>query len=264
MIAHALDQIERNGYAVVQASDVGPLARLRNALFAEARRLCGADSNDPDAFMNGFHKRNLRGPELNDFRLKLIREMNEKTDCGGAIFDAFRGALIELVGPDIAVQKSCNLVIQQPGDEDVSPIHRDSPPNSPFEIVLWIPLVNCYGTKGMSVLDVGATQEVVADIAKSGATDADAAYAKAGRLGSKIEADFGSALFFWAGLMHVIPVNSEFETRWSLNIRYKNLFSPYGEKKLPDFFRILQTSALTKLAFDRDRRALGLDSNSNG
>ena len=34
---------------------------------------------------------------------------------------------------------------------------------------------------------------------------------------------FGQMLIFWTNNYHYIPVNKENQTRWSLNIRYKNL-----------------------------------------
>jgi len=247
-----LNEFRETGFAIAHADALDKLELIRRTLFEEAGNLCDA-GDDAAAFMNEFHKREMSGAELNDFRMAMIRGFNERLDAGEVIFDAFQDSLLRLVGPDVAVQKSCNIVIQQPGDIDVSPIHRDAPPNSPFEVVLWIPLVDCYGTKGLSLLDRKGTNEVIADLRVAGKDGADKVYEKARRIGHRIEASFGTACFFWTGLMHVIPVNEEVETRWSLNIRYKNLFSPQGAKRLPDFFRILRLSPLADLAIKSER-----------
>ena len=51
------------------------------------------------------------------------------------------------------VQKTINIVIQPPKDQNPTIPHRDAPPNSFYEIVLWIPLTDCYETKSMYVID---------------------------------------------------------------------------------------------------------------
>lgn len=253
-----LETFRNDGFAVVPASVPDALDRLRTALFEEAKGLVGADADDPTAFLDRFHERALAGSALNDFRLALIRAFNERVDAGGLIYEAYREPLMNLVGPDVAAQKSCNVVIQQPGDIDVSPVHRDSPPNSPFEVVVWIPLTRCYGTKGITILDRAQTDEILAELRADGTEDADRANARALEIGRTCEVDYGQACFFWTGLIHAIPVNRESETRWSLNIRYKNVFSPYGEKGLPDFFRILSLSPVADLAIEDERKRQGL------
>jgi hypothetical protein len=37
-------------------------------------------------------------------------------------------------------------------------------------------------------------------------------------------------------LPHGNIVNKELETRWSMNCRFKSIFSPYGDKKIGEFF----------------------------
>ena len=38
-------------------------------------------------------------------------------------------------------------------------------------------------------------------------------------------------IIFWTGIYHYAVMNTK-NTRWSINLRYKNLFSPYGMKGL--------------------------------
>ncbi|MBI1778596.1 MAG: hypothetical protein HYR63_24920 [Proteobacteria bacterium] len=247
--AEGLESMRRKGYAVVLAEDLAPLRHIRDLVVAQASARLGVTAKDAEGFLNRFHEHGLRDVEMNEFRVNLIQSLSTGTKVGEDIWQAFRTMLIGLVGPDVLVQKATNLVIQQPGNSDGTPIHRDAPPNSAFEVVVWLPLVDCYGTKGMRVLDIAETQRGVdlqlADVKSQRALE-DYVWSH----GENPAVPFGAALFFWTGLIHAVPANSEAETRWSLNIRYKNLFSPFGTKAMPEHFRILELSPLTRIAMD--------------
>ena len=43
-------------------------------------------------------------------------------------------------------------------------------------------------------------------------------------------------------------VNKEKETRWSMNCRFKGIFTPYGDKKLGEFFEPISLKAASKFA----------------
>ena len=52
-----------------------------------------------------------------------------------------------------------------------------------------------------------------------------------------LEINYGNVLLFNNGsLPHGNRVNLELETRWSMNCRFKAIFSPYWDKKLGSFF----------------------------
>ena len=246
------------GYFVVQATDMKPLETLRNILFEEARKLSGNKGDaDIETYFNFFHKLGLEDSELNDFRMSLIKNFNKRADIGKLVWETFHEPLQSLLGPDVAIQKSTNLVIHQPNDPSVPPVHRDAPPSSSFEIVIWVPLVHCFGTKSMYVLDRKQTTDIFNKLGTDGNFEETVS---ATMQGKTIEMGFGSAVLFWAGLIHAIPINRETETRWSLNIRIKNMFSPYGAKGLPDFFEILQLSPLTRWAIEAEKQEQKKDS----
>lgn len=240
------------GYEIVPAEKMEPLIALREKVFRKARELVDGNGQDAESFLNAFHRRGLEGARLNDVRVRLVDYCTTNLGAGRAIFEAFRGYFLSLLGPDIVVQKTTNLVIQQPGDRDQVPTHRDSPLNSPFEIVVWIPLVDVYGTKGMHVLDRKRSAEAVKLLSKPEPSYGEySLFAK--KHGIELDMPFGSALFFWPGLVHGCWVNREKETRWSLNIRYKQLFSPYYSKGPGDFFEVFQISPLTRTALDFEK-----------
>lgn len=249
-MADPIEHFASDGYAVVEAVDRRALDCVRTALIASCPGLQGDDS---DAKLNRFHERGIEGAALNDYRLGVYRRFNSQVDAGKLIWQAFRDQLLRLVGPDVAVQQRVNLVIQPPSDSNQSPVHRDAPPNSLFEVVVWLPLVDCYGTKGMRVLNRSDTDAALRFLEGQSA-DYEAFTKFAMSHGEAVSVPYGSALLFWTRCVHAIPVNTESETRWSLNLRYKSVFTPYGTKGLPDYFRILELSPLSRLAIEEERQ----------
>ncbi len=245
------------GYAVTPAADLAPLTRLRHQIFHIAQEIFDARSGNAEEFFNQFHQHGVTGARLNDLRLRLIERCTAEVDAGALIFEAFGPTVRGLLGPDLLVQKTTNLVIQQPHDPDPSELHRDAPSNSPYEVVVWVPLVDCHATKSLYILDrqkTAAAQELL----KAHNDDWAGFEAHCLAAGQGVDVPFGSALFFWTGLYHGSRVNQETETRWSVNLRYKGLFSPNGLKDPLEYFRLLSLSPLSQhgLAFHK-RQLLG-------
>ena len=246
MWEHA-ETFKNKGYAIVPAEDMQALNRLRGEIFQHAKSIFEYESDDIDNFFNNFHKLSITGTRLNELRVKLIREVTDAVDSGRLIYQAFRKTIIELLGPDLLVQKNTNLVIQQPNDPNPSELHRDAPANSPFEVVVWLPLVNTYKTKAMYVLDRKLTSEALAKLGPDGDRYTEfETFAK--EKGPNVDVPYGSGLFFWTGLLHGSRINSEQETRWSLNMRFKNMFSPNGDKEPFEFFKVFEMSPLAQIA----------------
>lgn len=247
-----------NGYVVIDG-DEAPLTKLRDVVFSEACDLLDLTEADAETFFNNFHKRKLNAGVLNDFRISLIKNVNEKVDVPGLIYESIRKPLSSLFGPDVATQKKANIVIHQPGDVNIPPVHRDSPPFSNFEVVAWVPLVHCFGTKAVPLLDRKKSAEgleLLFNPEDGGPEKLSEYFASEG---VSLDTDFGNVVVFWAGLLHGVPVNGEKETRWSFNVRYKNLFSPYGDGStgFTEDFRILEMSPLSRIGVDEERKLLG-------
>ena len=128
---------------------------MRSEIYEEIKNIFNIKETDIEKGLNNFHSyfKNQSPTSLNSKRIQLIKKINENIDITGRVFDIFEDNIIELVGPDILGQKNANLVIQVPEDQNPSEIHRDAPANSPYEIVIWVPLVDCYGTKTMFLVD---------------------------------------------------------------------------------------------------------------
>jgi|TARA_B110000211_G_C13955921_1_gene498297 sporadic carbohydrate cluster 2OG-Fe(II) oxygenase len=188
---------------------------------------------------------------FNDLRLEIISQMNKIPNLQEKLFNIFKPNLIELFGKDIAGQKNINLAIQRPYDKDRAPMHSDAPSNSLYEVVIWLPLVDCKKTMNMFFFPLNQTQKTKNFLLNEKTEDPEKFATKNGFLPKKV--NFGEFIIFWTKVYHYVPVNSENQTRWSLNFRYKNLFSPYSQKGYLDYFEPVNYSEITNLALSNEK-----------
>lgn len=184
------------------------------------------------------HK-NISIDKLNDFRMCAIKALNSYSWIEDAYFSLAKNALHELVGNELVMQRNINLSIQLPGDDSsLLPIHADVlQGDSPYEVVLWVPLVDCYNTKSMFF-----ARNQPATLAGKSLNDL---YAECDPY--FVDCEYGEALIFSQNWFHGNRVNETNETRWSLNCRFKSLFSPYADKKLGEFFEPIEIRPVTKM-----------------
>jgi len=244
----------KKGYDIFPVENLDRLDELKKKIFEKAKETVEYGGESEDEFFNKFHKYRLLGTELNDKRMEIIKYCTDNLEIGKSVFNILPNSILDCVGPDIVMQKTTNLVILQPGDPDIGVTHRDSPLNSPFEVVVWIPLVDVQKTMGMYVLDLEKSKKALRilknpDSGYKGYND----YAV--KEGENITVPYGHALLFWPGIVHGSHFNKEDNTRWSLNIRYKNLFSPCGSKGLGEFFELFRLSPIAKLAFEYEKES---------
>jgi sporadic carbohydrate cluster 2OG-Fe(II) oxygenase len=246
-----------NGYAVVQAEEFRALDELRREVYNQTKSIFSLHDKDPETGFNNLHKSisDLSPGEFNSRRVELIDKLTNECDASEMVFKAFERQILSLIGPDILAQKTCNLVIQPPRDPNPSEIHRDAPLNSPYEVVVWVPLVDCFSTKSMYILDEESTKKAFSFL-DSNPTDWLGFENYARSLAVNPSVPFGSALFFHTGMLHGSDINTENETRISLNIRYKNIFSPAGLKNQLQFFKILRSSPFTRMGARFETREL--------
>ena len=131
-----------------------------------------------------------------------------------------------------------------PFDDERPLLHKDTPLSSMHELVIWIPLVNCKGNMCMSMIPKNK-HDMIESLFKENDEVLFEKYAK--KYGVRKNIKVGDVLIFNANNFHYIPLNTTNLTRWSLNIRFKNLFTPYGQRNLLDYYEIINTSPLTKM-----------------
>lgn len=190
---------------------------------------------------------------LNEFRLTKIKDFNETSWARTNYYLLAKNVLHELVGNELAMQRNINLSIQQPGDDSsLLPIHADIlQGDSPYEVVLWVPLVDCHDSKSMFFCDkrVSDQQMHVLDSFEN----TQQLYETVKPYCKFIDVKYGEALIFSQNILHGNVVNKTNETRWSLNCRFKSLFSPYSDKKLGEFFEPIEIRPATKLGLSYAR-----------
>jgi sporadic carbohydrate cluster 2OG-Fe(II) oxygenase len=246
------EEFEQRGYCVVPASRPDTLTALRVHIRDVAFRLIGATAGDVDVDLNTLHKHFSTPDQATKFRLELTTAMVEHFDVGAAVFEAFGNYLPMLVGNDVLAQRVPNVVFQPPGDPHPTELHRDAPANSPYEVVVWLPLVDCFGTKSMYLLDRKSSAEALTAF-RSNPDGQRAFQSVLEERAVQLSVPYGSALLFWPALFHGSVVNTEGESRVSLNTRFKNLFAPLGMKDPFRYFSVLHTSPLTRMGMQFQR-----------
>jgi sporadic carbohydrate cluster 2OG-Fe(II) oxygenase len=220
------DEFLSNGIVKVPVENMELLAHIQ-------RFLC-----ENSEFANGYHLTN--DPlHLNEFRMKAIRHLNYLPSIRKDYYSLAKNALHTLVGNELVMQRNINLSIQLPNDDSsLLPIHADSlQGDSPYEVVLWVPLVDCYDSKSMFF-----TRKQPTTLAGKSLEDL---YNECEPY--FVDVKYGECLIFSQNWFHGNRVNETNETRWSLNCRFKSALSPYSDKKLGEFFEPITIRPATKL-----------------
>tara|TARA_Y100000389_G_scaffold14969_1_gene13220 strand:- start:644 stop:1414 length:771 start_codon:yes stop_codon:yes gene_type:complete len=243
-------KLKKNGFTIIQINKISMINMIRKQILQTIKKelkrsKINYSEKINDFFFNNFHKIKIDDATINRIRLNTIKEINKNNILIDKLYKVFSKEIKILLGGDIVGQKNVNLVIHRPKDKSVAPIHRDSPPNSPHEIVFWLPLVDCYGTKSMNLLNkkfTNGAEKILLNPNKN--YDVFENFFK--RRSNLIICDYGQVLLFQTPVFHYIPINSEKETRFSLNFRFKNLNTKYGSKTFPDYFKLIKLSKKPK------------------
>lgn len=200
---------------------------------------------------NDLHK-HISVSELNTVRLKLIKDMNLDKKFRQNLFLLAKKNLYEMVGNELAMQNNINLSIQFPNDESsLLPLHADTwSGDSPFETVIWLPLVNCYKTKSMFILNQKKYKKFTDIYKKNKVVNVSNLFKKLKNDLNFIKINYGNYLFFNQSLPHGNIVNRTNETRISINCRFKGLFTPYAQKKLGKFFSPLNIRPASQIGLN--------------
>jgi sporadic carbohydrate cluster 2OG-Fe(II) oxygenase len=201
--------------------------------------------------LNKIHKI-ISVEKLNNFRLGVIKKINKDKFLRYHYFNIAREYLYILVGNELMMQKNINLSIQLPNDNSsLLPIHSDVwSGDSPYEINLWIPLVNCYKTKAMYILEQKNYSSFKKKMNENKYYSSQDIFNLVKNKVRWLTVNYGEFLIFNQGLPHGNIVNIEKETRWSMNCRFKGIFSPYGDKKVGEFFMPITARAISEIGIN--------------
>lgn len=250
---------EKNGYSVIKA-DKKKLTAIRSII---QKTLCKKISYKPkdkfldqDYFFNNFHKL-VSKKQINEVRFAVYHMMNKGEKFSKLYYEAAKPYLDEILGNELAMQKKINLSIQMPNDKDsLLDMHSDIyAGESPFQVVVWIPLVNVYKTKAMFFTSPKVNKNLNDQVLNKNKLTVKQIYYKNKNKFWFINADFGDIVIFSPLILHGNTVNVTKETRFSLNCRFKSLMSPYdvtvkSHRNIPNFYRPLNIKPMTKIGFN--------------
>jgi sporadic carbohydrate cluster 2OG-Fe(II) oxygenase len=231
----------------IPAEDRAVLDRIRDHVATLAARYLKLPApKEPQHFLDTIHQ-HVKPDALNGLRLAVFDGLNGTDWARPCYFATARKALETIVGNELVMQLRLNLSIQLPDDEgSLLPLHADVlNGDSAFEVVLWIPLVDCRKTKSMFLLPPAAHARYHDRMAEFGTTEK--LYRAVENELEFIDIPYGNVLLFSQNLLHGNRVNRERETRWSMNCRFKGAFTPYADKKLGEFFEPITLRPATRL-----------------
>lgn len=233
----ATERFLEDGYIITDVEDMNSLAEIRAKVIALVADCIGEKIGPDRDVLNVLHEF-IDVENLNDVRVDLIQKINNDQWLVERYFKLVRLTLELLVGNELAMQRQVNLSIQLPGDaSSLLPVHADVwSGDSPFEVVVWLPLVDCYGTKSMFLLPPVYANTFHQQFSQYEGKSSEHLYRAIESDLVWIDIPYGKVLVFNQNLPHGNRVNEEAETRWSMNCRFKSIYSPYGDKKLGEFF----------------------------
>lgn len=239
------------GFVIRPVDDRDALDRMREEI---VRMACGfldvPFPKDLSEFLNHFEKI-CPVSKLNEVRLGTYRKMNAEPWFRPTYYHLAKSVIDRLVGNELAMQNRVNLSIQLPEDDSsLLPIHADAfGGETPYQVVEWLPLVDCFRTKSMFILPKPACERVYKDFAKYQGEGMDILFQDVKDEVVWCEVPYGHVLVFSPNQLHGGVVNQEPETRWSMNCRLTGLFTPYrgAEKKLGSFYLPITTRPVTRI-----------------
>jgi sporadic carbohydrate cluster 2OG-Fe(II) oxygenase len=240
-----------HGYVIRPVDERKALDALRREVTGLVAAQLGQDMpNDPDAFLNNIH-RYVAVPTLNPLRLAVYRAMNGKPWCRPTYFKLGRSYLEALVGNELAMQNRINLSIQMPDDDSsLLDIHADVfGGETPFQVVQWLPLVDCHDTKSMFILPRPKTEAIKPRLAELGENGMAELYRMVESDLIWLDVPYGTTLIFSPNCLHGNVVNRVPTTRWSMNCRFTGLFTPYTsyEKKIGSYYLPITTKPVSRI-----------------
>lgn len=250
-----------DGYVIRPSESRETLESLRSAIIKNANDWLVKDGQPaPIVELQQSHM-SIPSKRINDIRLSLFAQLNSLQQSRRMYFSLASDLLQRLVGNELAMQNKLNLSIQQPGDQtSVLELHSDVwAGDSPFQVVLWVPLTDTSGTNAMFLLPPEKSKEAYTR-ARAGElrsmAEIHVAYQDQFRA---IEVKFGDILVFDSNCLHGNQLNTTNVSRWSLNCRIASLMAPATtpERRLGSYYTPIMVRPATRMGL-RAIDALGL------
>lgn len=209
---------------------------------------------DLGVFLDKIHLQ-VEVEELNDLRVAVHSGINSQEWFRPTYFSLGKSLIEGLVGNELAMQNKVNVSVQMPQDDSSTlGIHSDSfSGETPFQVVLWVPLVDVHDTKAMYLLPPKYNRSFLPNFKSTWERGGvQSVHEEVGDHLQWIEVKYGEVLVFSPNLLHGNVVNQTEETRWSLNCRFTGLFTPYAssEKGLGGFYLPITTRITSRIGMN--------------
>ncbi len=246
------DQFEKEGFVIFDIKRTELIKEIDQILSSYIKKKIKIKKiSRINYVLNNFHKF-LQKKSLNKIRLDILKKINSSKLIKKLYYQVSKDLLDIIVGNELVMQKKINLSIQLPQDDSsLLAVHSDIwSGDSPYEVVVWIPLVNCFKTKSMYILKANKYKKFEKKFKFLSKKNSNYIFDSIKKDINWIKINKGQALIFNQALPHGNIVNKEKETRWSLNCRFKSLFSPYGDKKIAEFFQPITVRKMSELGMN--------------
>ena len=237
-----IQSLLKNGYIIINL-DNKYFNRISNLIKQQFKK------NNIKSNLQNLHK-NIELSEVNNLRMNLFKNINKNNVFKNDVYKSAEKFIEGCVGSEIC-SSDINFSIQMPKDNtSLLEMHTDFfSAESLYQINLWIPFMNVKKTQSMFIIDPNNSYKILKKIKSSKKINFDHISKKYIKYYKWLSLKRGQGLIFSPNCLHGNVVNKEQRTGVSINIRYKNIFSPYGsvenEKKIGSFYKLLSPKAIT-------------------
>jgi|TARA_B110000027_G_scaffold134194_1_gene165482 sporadic carbohydrate cluster 2OG-Fe(II) oxygenase len=253
------EEFINKGYVICKIENKTSYLKIENEIFLIIKKYLKIKKKvEKTSLFNNLHKY-LEVKNLNQLRLNIYKELNSKNWFKEAYFKLAAKTIETIVGNELAMQNNINFSIQMPKDNTSKlEMHADSlSGESKFQAVLWVPLMNVYKTKSMYMFSKKFSQKTFKNLKNYKYDGMSDIYKKNFKKKKFLNIKKGEFILFSPNLLHGNVRNDTKETRISMNTRFKNFFSPYGDKKqfgkrMGYFYMPFKIKPATKFALEFD------------
>ncbi len=245
----ASHEYNKEGY-IIEKADFQYLELMRNDIERAYLGFAGNASGKYTDLESAHHS--ISKEDINDLRLHIMERIYQNTTFNRNYYNAAKNIIHSLCGNELAMQKRPGLSINLPKNQnDILPIHADTWNGvSPYELNIWIPLVNCTNSMCLYILKRDSYKRRLQESKELLRLTSDELFDELRNDLTWIPINYGEILAFDQSLPHGYSLNEEKRTHWSINCRFKGLHTPYWDKKLGEYFMPITVKNCTRLGMD--------------
>jgi len=245
------DDFLQNGFVVCDTQSPVILESIRRDVTQIATNWLTQNKLEINSFKLLRSHEFVTNDQVNDLRLTIFSEVNKIPNIRQRYFWLARQSLSSLVGNELSMQNKVNLSIQQPNDaSSVLPIHSDIwTGDSPFQVVLWVPLTDASESNSMFLLPPNESREARRRVAAGEFKSMDQIENEYHSRMVNMDIPYGKILIFDSNCLHGNVLNETKTVRWSMNCRFTGLLTPFTnpERRLGTYYLPITTRAATKM-----------------